>query len=290
VGLPGVLGTTVGDDPGVGGSSSAGPGVWGHAAPGPGVKGTSNNGTAVYGVTGSPSGFTQIAGVVGDSNVRAIPGVAGLSSNGVGLLGRGAAAPLRLVPSSSTGPPTGTGFDGGEIVLDAAGSLFVCLDALHWNRVAYGSGFFAMNPTRVCDTRPNTGPGGSVANNPLNVYAGDTMSPFGDLTVFVAGPIGPGAQQTVVPATATAVVLNLAVVNFSAPGNFTVYPADLANPPTAANLNWPGPQADGLAALSNSVTVRIGNPSGDSARRAVRIHNASSGATDVVVDLAGYYL
>jgi hypothetical protein len=93
----------------------------------------------------------------------------------------------------------------------------------------------------------------------------------------------------VIPAAASAVVLNIAVVDFTAAGNFTVYPADLPSPPNAANLNWPGPQSDGLAALSNSVTVRIGNPSGDSAHRGVKIHNASSGTTDVVVDLAGYY-
>jgi hypothetical protein len=166
-----------------------------------------------------------------------------------------------------------------------------------WQKQAFDSGggigpggFVPLNPTRVCDTRANTGPGGSVSNNPLNVYARQTMQPFSDLTILVAGPIGPsGGQQTLVPANARAVVLNLAVVNFSAAGNFTVYPADVGQVPTAANLNWPDPQSDGLVALSNSVTVRIGHPSGDNAHAGVKVHNASSGTTDAVIDLAGYY-
>jgi hypothetical protein len=259
-------------------------------------------GTGVYGVAYQGSGFSQIAAVVGDTSLTNLPAVAALSSNGVAVHAQGAVAPIRLVPASGTGAPTSRVHSIGEIYIDSAGAMFVCTSGDGttvgtWAQVAYGSGgsnagggFTALDPTRVCDTRPNTGPGGSVSNNPLNVYAGQTLQPFSDLAVLVAGPIGPnGSQRTVIPAAASAVVLNIAVVDFTAAGNFTVYPADLPSPPNAANLNWPGPQSDGLAALSNSVTVRIGNPSGDSAHRGVKIHNASSGTTDVVVDLAGYY-
>jgi hypothetical protein len=242
------------------------------------------------GGTSTPPAASSIALLA--ENDGAGPAVQARSTSGIGVLATGGLAPLRLVPSGSGPPTTGT-HAVGEFFVDENGAVFVCTAAPGtWNTVSFsaGAGFTALNPTRVCDTRAGTGPGGNVQANPLNVYSGQTMPPFSDLTVLVAGAIGPnGSQQTVVPSTATAVVLNVAVVNFSAPGNFTVYPADLATPPTAANLNWPGPQPDGLAALSNSVTVRIGNPSGDNAHRGVKIHNASAGTTDVVVDVAGYY-
>jgi hypothetical protein len=260
---------------------------------------------AVEGVNHGPYGGAGVFQCINPSSVSTVvlivtqgsgPALDVDSALGIGVRAKGGLAPLLLTPPiSGTGPPTSGSHTKGEVFLDSTAAMFVCTASGGaggtWARVSYGAGAFnALNPTRVCDTRANTGPGGSLGNNPLNVYSGQKMAAFSDLTVRVAGPIGPtGAQQTLVPETATAVVLNVTVVNFTAPGNFTVYPADLAGPPNAANLNWPGAQSDGLSAIGNSVTVRIGNPAGDSSHRGVKIHNASAGTTDVVVDLAGYY-
>jgi hypothetical protein len=206
---------------------------------------------------------------------------------GVGVAARGGRANVNLTPLAFSGLPTTGAYSRGDLYVDANGVLFLCVAAGDFatstHPVIVRVGFNPLNPTRVCDTRAGTGPGGGFQPNPLNVYAGQTMAPFSDLTIAISGPIGPtGSQQTIVPPQASAVVLNVTVVNFTAPGNFTVYPADLASPPTAANLNWPGPQSDGLVAIGNSVTVKVG-------ANGVKIHNASSGSTDVVVDIGGFF-
>jgi hypothetical protein len=131
------------------------------------------------------------------------------------------------------------------------------------------------------------GPGGTE-NNPYNVYATGPIAPFSDLTIKVSGLIGPsGGQAQFVPTNATAVVFNLAVTGFSHAGNFTCYPAD-TGVPNAANLNWPEPPTE-IAALSNLVSVKLGAITGDAAHTGIKIHNASSGSAQAIVDLAGFY-
>jgi alpha-tubulin suppressor-like RCC1 family protein len=114
-----------------------------------------------------------------------------------------------------------------------------------------GSTFTSLSPVRVLDTR-NTG-----------------------------GPVGAGGTVTVdlathVPATTTAVVLNVTGVTPTAPTFVTVYPSGGARP-VASSLNLtPGD------IRPNQVTVTL------SADRKVDLYN-NSGNVHIVADIAGYY-
>ena len=135
-----------------------------------------------------------------------------------------------------------------------AGGLFVAHAAVSSNPAV----FHALSPVRVFDTRDGTG------------------------SVPIA-PLGPGATLDVqmtgvndVPANATAVVLNVTVVNGSASSFLTVWPT--AEPrPLASSLNWT--TAD---ARPNGVTAPIG------AGGKVSFYNLT-GTVDVLADVAGYY-
>lgn len=119
----------------------------------------------------------------------------------------------------------------------------------------YGSAssYSAVTPARILDTRTKTA-----------VAAGGTI----DLTVTgVAG----------VPAGATAVSLNLTVVDPKALGYLTVWPAGVTRP-VVSNVNFAANQT-----VPNLVTVKVGT------NGAVRIYNGSTAASQVVVDVGGYY-
>jgi hypothetical protein len=99
-------------------------------AGGSGLKGEGKFGA--FGVSGNSSGFglwgqntSSGNGVNGDS--ASGHGVHGKSTSGYGAFFEGGKAPLRLVPKSTTGRPTGGSHKKGELYLDSAGSLFVCV-------------------------------------------------------------------------------------------------------------------------------------------------------------------
>jgi hypothetical protein len=87
------------------------------------------------------------------------------------------------------------------------------------------------------------------------------------LSIDVAGDFG-------VPADATAVVLNVTVVNPAGPGYVTVFPAGAAQP-FASNINYVGAEV-----IPN--LVEVGTGSGG------EVSIFSSAMTDVVVDVEGY--
>lgn len=109
----------------------------------------------------------------------------------------------------------------------------------------------------------------------------DTRSGLG----IAAGSVPPGAPASLtvtgvggVPAAVvTAVALNVTVTNTTSPSFLTVFPAGQAQP-TASNVNW---DRAGVTA-ANSVVVKVG----DGGR--VEFANAF-GATDVIVDVAGWF-
>lgn len=122
-------------------------------------------------------------------------------------------------------------------------------------------------PTRIADTR-------SAATDPAT-YAGDTLSPGGELTVDM-----PGA----VPSTAGAVVAQLTAISPTAPGYLSAFPAGTSWPGTA-NVNFTTSQIVG-----NLVTVALGvDPS--TGAPAITIYNgpAAGPDTDLTFDLYGYY-
>ncbi|MEM4675854.1 MAG: Ig-like domain-containing protein, partial [Nitrososphaerota archaeon] len=80
-----------------------------------------------------------------------------------------------------------------------------------------------------------------------------------------------------VPAGSAAIVANVTVTNTTAPGFLVVYPSTDSTRPNISSINWFAGQT-----VPNLVTVALGNGTID-------FYNASTGSTDVIVDLEGYY-
>ncbi len=116
-----------------------------------------------------------------------------------------------------------------------------------------GSAYRPVTPLRLLDTRTQGGALTAGANRNLQV-----------------------ADTTRVPASATAVVVNVTATDTSSAGYLTVYPTGLPVP-LASNLNWERGQT-----VANLAVVPVG--SGYS----ITIHNAA-GSAEVLVDLQGYF-
>ena len=121
--------------------------------------------------------------------------------------------------------------------------------------------YHPLEPARILDSRPGT----------INV--GPYASPWGSGTTRDINVAGYGG----VPADADAVVLNVTVVNATAPSFLQLWPHGSAQPFYGSSLNYSAGQI-----VANAVTVRIGD------HGQVRVFNAY-GSVDVVVDVAGYY-
>ena len=110
-------------------------GVWGeNTGDGIGVKGSANGGIGVLGVSNSDTGV-GISGI----NHAGGSGVNGESVDGAGVVGgslrgyggdfSGGLAPIRLKPGPTSGRPTDNNHSVGELYLDNAGNLFLCITA-----------------------------------------------------------------------------------------------------------------------------------------------------------------
>jgi hypothetical protein len=150
------------------------------------------------------------------------------------------------------------GTDGSVCVYTSAPAK-VILDAAGWLG-AGGQRMFGITPQRLVDTRSGTG-----ANPTLRTE----LAPF----VPVAVPVGPAAG---VPTGATAVVAEVTTVGAAAGGFLTVYPCGAARP-TASNVNYTAGEA-----RPNLVAVKVG--------AADQVCIVSSRTTDVIVDLAGWFV
>ncbi|MGP0029245.1 MAG: putative Ig domain-containing protein [Acidimicrobiales bacterium] len=173
----------------------------------------------------------------------------------------------------------GTGTDGdvsiyslaqSDLVVDVEG--YVAATAID----GPGSGLYdaLSSPTRICDTRAGNPSGlrGSAAQcNGGAGNPGERLAAGGTLSVQVSGTYG----GDVIPAGATAAVLNVTSVGSSGPGHLTVYPQGSALP-TASNVNYPAGQT-----TANRVIVPL-SASG-------QISITSSAASDVLVDISGYF-
>jgi hypothetical protein len=122
-------------------------------------------------------------------------------------------------------------------------------------------GLAPLPPYRVLDTRIGLG------------AAAGAVAAGGTITLQVTG-VG-GVPRTGV----SAVVLNVTVAGSSRAGYITAYPADADTRPTASNLNFVPGQL-----VPNLVVVPV------SADGAVNLYNGSTGATQLVADVAGYYV
>jgi hypothetical protein len=120
-----------------------------------------------------------------------------------------------------------------------------------------GGAFVPISPARIVDSRFGTGAG-----------------PLGQTSATAINVAGAGL---VVPAGATAAIVNVTSVNSTLPSFITVWPAgDISTRPTASTLNpRPGVPVPNLAYLKLS-------PSGQ-----LSVYN-NTGSTDFIVDVFGY--
>ena len=149
--------------------------------------------------------------------------------------------------------PVGTG--GKVSVYNPSGSVDVIVDVSGYFTDASapaGKLFIPQNPFRIADTRGTA-----------------TLGPAGTFTLQVGGVAG-------VPTTATAAILNVTVTNTNAASFLTVHPCP-GTRPLASDLNWVAGQT-----IPNLAIGSLGSAG------AICFYN-SAGATDVVVDLFGYF-
>ncbi|MDQ1416037.1 MAG: hypothetical protein QOF81_1650 [Acidimicrobiaceae bacterium] len=158
------------------------------------------------------------------------------------------------------------GADGSVNLYVNAGSADVIVDLEGYVDAVAPGLYHPLTPARICDSRA-AGPG--VAANQCQGSGGAAKPLTVGKTVITAAMAG-------VPTGATAVILNVTVTNTSAAGFLTVWPEG-AGQPVASNLNWSANQT-----VPNRVIVPLGTG------RKIDLFN-STGTTDVVVDVNGYY-
>ncbi len=249
----------------------------------------------VAGVSGPcANGGQALAG--GGTEMVQVTGVGPVPTNGIGAVVLNVTAIGPAQPGYLTVSPAGTArpvasdlnFSAGQLVaglvevpVSAAGQVAVfngspgatdlAIDVEGYATTGSGSRFTGTSPSRICDTRPG---------NPSSLTAtaaqcnGKTLVPGSPLEIQVAG-VGS------VPASATAVIVNLTVVGPVADGYLTAYPGPSPSPgpvaiPVVSNLNFRAGETvanRSVIALSASGTIDV----------------VASASTDVVVDVSGYF-
>jgi hypothetical protein len=132
--------------------------------------------------------------------------------------------------------------------------------------------YVALTPFRILDTRAST----CVQCGAGKLAAKQTR------TLQITGVTGLKGGADQVPATATAVVINVTAVSSSTGGLLTIYPTGTALP-RASNLNF-----GAGTATPNLVTVTLGQTSAASPNWDVNIYNPV-GTLNVVADVEGYF-
>lgn len=248
----GVYGVTTGSAPG----SVATRAVWGNDETPDGVGVFGQHGTTGEGV-----------------------GVVGQSFNGAGVGARGTTFDLLLqqsgrmnfVSAGALGPNSAAPV--GTLARSDDGSLWYAKGTNDWVRLAGGeraSTFTPVEPTRVYDSRvPSPLPGaiGSGGQRRLSVRSGR------DLTT------GAVTAPSLVPPEATAVSYNVTITRTVGSGFLTVAPGD-STEAKASSINW----TETAQTIANAGIVKV---DGDGA---VNVFvGGPGGATDVLVDVTGYY-
>jgi hypothetical protein len=122
--------------------------------------------------------------------------------------------------------------------------------------------FFAVTPCRVVDTRGATGTNG-----------GPVMAHGSTRTFTIKGNCG-------IPSDAQAGVLNVTVVTPTSSGYLTLWPAG-GTKPIVSTINW----AVGEQAIANGAIVPLAN----FVTLDLSVFNGSTGSTNVVLDVTGYF-
>jgi len=136
-----------------------------------------------------------------------------------------------------------------------------------------GLGYTPLSaPIRIADTR--------------TVAGGGTASPYNGMTLAGGTSLTVDVPATDIPATASAVVVNITAINPATGGFLTAYPGGGTNPGTA-NVTFVAGQTVG-----DQVTVGLGPDTATSSTQSFTIYNGptAGGKTDFTADLEGYYL
>ncbi|AUG78131.1 N-acetylmuramoyl-L-alanine amidase [Kitasatospora sp. MMS16-BH015] len=147
-----------------------------------------------------------------------------------------------------------------ELYNGSEGTVDVVADISGYFTRAAAAGYTPVTPKRLVDTRNGTG----AARRQLG--GGESFA------VQIAGAAGGALPTTGV----TAVALNVTVTGTKAPGFLTAYP-DGAARPVASNVNFGQDHT-----IANAVIVPVGDDG------QIRIYDGG-GASDVIVDVVGYY-
>jgi hypothetical protein len=235
---------------------------------GPGVVASTTGGTGISVAlntdTSPASGITVETGGTGDAGAFD-------SVKGRGLFVRGGTCHVFLDGQNRpapTGSPTQF-HDPGELVEDASGNLWLCVaqgGPGTWRKLggpATAGAFHALKvPVRVYDSRPGTAP----SQGPKTPLPANTARSI-DLTV----------NSSTVPKDATAVAVNVLLVNATAGnGNFTIW-ANGAARPLANTLVW-----GGSAGRFSTFAITAVDAAG-------KAQVYGSLKTDLTVDVVGYY-
>jgi hypothetical protein len=247
---------------------------------------TSITTVAGNGFLGSTSDATA-AGLGGqDTSTTGGMGVMAASTNGLGLVGQGGRAPLRLLPSTALGPPTAGDHARGEVFVDVFGDFFVCSNPGTpgtWQRVTPAAPGYNNNepgsiglsgsvnllsaPIRVFDSR-QTG-----AANPS-----DPSRPAGPVPALSTTDLqiaGATVGSVSIPAGIVGVIGNVTAVGPAGGGWLTLFPTGGAQP-LVSSLNF----QSGDAARGNFCVVGLSGTGKLSVFNEVQ--------TDVVFDVAGF--
>jgi hypothetical protein len=201
-----------------------------------------------------------VTGTTSNTDIRAYP--AGTPVPGASNLN---AAQGQTVPNLVT-VRIGTG--GAISLYNSGGTVHLIADiAGYYTPDAAGSGFAAVEPSRVLDTREGVGSPDAKVGPAATI----------DLQVTGALTTADGGVVTV-PGDARAVVLNVTATGATATTDVRVYPTPTGSTvPEVSNLNVRLGQT-----TPNLVTVAVGQGG------KVRLRNAA-GSVDLIADLAGYY-
>ena len=161
-------------------------------------------------------------------------------------------------------------------VYNSAGTINFVLDINGWfgngSESSPGASFYAVSPTRICDTRSTSVTGYGTE------CSGDTLGQGSTLTIPVAGVDGLPAAGGSSPV--VAMIANVTAVSGTADTYFTLYPADMAQP-NASDLNVdPGQITPNLVIVQLATT---GGQAGD-----VHLFN-DQGSINAIVDIAGWF-
>lgn len=220
-----------------------------------------STGTVPAGVTAVVLNVT-VTGVTAGTDVRAYP--SGTLPPEVSSIN---ATRGQTVPNLVTVP---VGADGSVLLRNGAGEVHLIADlAGYYVPGDGGEGFRPLDPRRILDTRPGATVGVARAGR---VPAGGVVP----LKVTGELPVGGGGTMSV-PATATAVILNVTGTAPSRSTDVRAYPHGSSSVPEVSNLNLTA----GLTA-PNLVIVRVGEDG------TVDLRN-SAGEVHLIADLAGYF-